>query len=262
MVWKISKKATSILGLFFCCCGLFSCAASGRKTETPYSKYTDYRLSALLSHRELPKKQLTQTKPPQTVLSTAALTKQTCYSLLKRYGVGFQVVSKKKATGVRMPIRLTGTIDGFRITSRNKRVRNSYLDCRLAVAMVQWVNILSTYGFSSIEYSSIYRRNARVRGGSKISGHAHGLAIDIGKFTLGGQRTLDVLDDWVERDRGDDPCSKEYDEPVPSQLMRKAVCEAGAQKLFQVVLTPHYNRDHANHIHLEIVPGAKWEYIR
>jgi hypothetical protein len=161
-----------------------------------------------------------------------------------------------------MPIQLTGTINGFRIKQKNKRTSNSYLDCRMAVALAHWVRILSEYGFTEVEYSSIYRRNARVGGSSKVSGHAHGLAIDIDRFIFSDQRKLAVLDDWVERDRGDEPCSKEYDEPVSSQLMRQTVCDAAARKLFQVVLTPHYNRAHANHVHLELVPGVDWQYLR
>lgn len=172
------------------------------------------------------------------------------------------MVSKRKASGIYLPIQLTQTINGFRIKPRNHRINNGYLDCRLAAAMVRWVEILSAYGFTAVEYASIYRRNARVGGSSKVSGHAHGLAVDIRSFTLGEHRIVDVKDDWIERERGGDPCAMQYDEPVPAQLMRRAVCEAGARKLFQVILTPHYDRAHADHIHLEVVPNVNWDYIR
>jgi hypothetical protein len=243
------------------------CAARVKQIETSYSKSKTYKLSDLLSDQEsparrLPTRRVSKASRPKAIASIRTLPRNKCYRLLKQYNIPYKVVSRKKARGIRMPIRLSGTIDGFRITPRNKRISNSYLDCRMAVALVHWVKILSDYGFTAVEYSSIYRRNARVGGSSKVSGHAHGLAIDIGRFIFGDQRTLVVLDDWIERDRGDDPCSKEYDEPVSSQLMRRAVCDAAARKLFQVVLTPHHDRAHADHIHLEVVPGVDWEYIR
>jgi len=224
-------------------------------------------LSDLLSDQKpasqrSPAGRVSKASPPKAIASIRTLSRNKCYRLLKQYNIAYKTVSQKKASGIRIPIRITGTINGFRITKKNKRISNGYLDCRMAIALAYWVRILSNYGFTAIEYSSIYRRNARVGGSSKVSGHAHGLAIDIDRFTFEDQRSLEVLDDWVERDRGDDPCSKEYDEPVSSQLMRRAVCDAAARRLFQVVLTPHYNRAHANHVHLEVVPGVDWDYIR
>jgi hypothetical protein len=44
--------------------------------------------------------------------------------------------------------------------------------------------------------------------------------------------------------------------------MRQLVCEAAARGLFQVVVTPHYNDAHGNHVHLEIDPQASSLWIR
>jgi hypothetical protein len=44
--------------------------------------------------------------------------------------------------------------------------------------------------------------------------------------------------------------------------LRSVTCSAADRKLFQVVLTPHYNHAHANHVHLEIKPEVDWTYVR
>ena len=44
--------------------------------------------------------------------------------------------------------------------------------------------------------------------------------------------------------------------------MRSLVCDAAEQKLFQLVLTPHYNDAHANHIHLEVADARDQVFFR
>jgi hypothetical protein len=261
--FKNIRKTTWMLILGLCCYSSFGCAARVNKIERPRSETHTVRLSDLLSDEKTSSARPARATQPKVVVPTiAALPQDECYELLKKYKVDFKAAPEKKVSGIRMPIQLTGTLNGLRVSTSNKRTENTILDCRLAVALLKWTEVLSAYGFTGVDYISIYRRNAHVGGSSKVSGHAHGLAIDIRGFTLGENREIVVLDDWIEKDRGDDPCSKEYDEPVSAQLMRRAVCEAGAQKLFQVVLTPHYNDAHANHVHLEVVPDVDWEYIK
>jgi hypothetical protein len=45
-------------------------------------------------------------------------------------------------------------------------------------------------------------------------------------------------------------------------LLRGVTCAAADRKLFQVVLTPHYNKAHENHVHLELKPEVDWTYVR
>jgi hypothetical protein len=40
------------------------------------------------------------------------------------------------------------------------------------------------------------------------------------------------------------------------------VCQAVENSLFQVVLTPHHDRAHENHVHLELKPEVSWTYVR
>ena len=103
----------------------------------------------------------------------------------------------------------------------------------------------------------MYRPGARVGGDGGVSGHAHGLAIDAARFTLRDGVAIDVLDDWEGRKLGQDPCPVRSDEGSASRLLRKITCSAADSRLFQVVLTPHYNKAHGNHVHLEIKPDGR-----
>jgi two-component system CheB/CheR fusion protein len=44
--------------------------------------------------------------------------------------------------------------------------------------------------------------------------------------------------------------------------LREIVCAAVDQQLFNVVLTPDFNRAHRNHFHLEVMPGVQWMLVR
>jgi hypothetical protein len=45
--------------------------------------------------------------------------------------------------------------------------------------------------------------------------------------------------------------------PAATRL-REILCQAVAQHMFNVVLTPNFNRPHHNHFHLEVTSGVKW----
>ena len=88
------------------------------------------------------------------------------------------------------------------------------------------------------------------------------LAIDAARFHLRNGDVIAVLDDWDERERGGAPCPVRASEDRPGRILRSVVCRAVERDLFQVVLTPHHDLDHQNHVHLEVVPGIDWSYVR
>ena len=45
-------------------------------------------------------------------------------------------------------------------------------------------------------------------------------------------------------------------------MLRGLVCDAIDDALFQVVITPHHDRAHADHVHLELRPEVSWIYVR
>jgi len=188
----------------------------------------------------------------------------TCYAKLDDAGVRYERVEQSKAQGVQYPTRLNGPIGGVEIVQHDHRAPQfqSILDCRLALAVLTWAPSLRRAGVRRIEHYSIYRPGARVAGGNSKSGHSSGMALDAARFHLDSGQVVDVLTDWEDRDRGDAPCPRRDDEAWQSRLLRGLVCEAVDRNLFQVVITPHHDRAHENHVHLELRPEVDWTYVR
>ena len=78
-----------------------------------------------------------------------------------------------------------------------------------------------------------------INGGSRLSQHALGRAIDIAGFRLSDGSTVSVEHDW--------------NEPGPKRLFLRHLARR-ACGYFSVVLTPDSNAEHYNHIHLDIGP--------
>lgn len=83
-----------------------------------------------------------------------------------------------------------------------------------------------------------------INGGSRLSMHALGLAIDIGGFRLADGSTVSVKDDW-------------QDAGARGVFLREIARRAC--KYFSVVLTPKSNAAHYDHIHLDIGPDKLCE---
>jgi hypothetical protein len=188
----------------------------------------------------------------------------TCYAKLDDAGVRYERVDNDKARGVQYPTRLQGPVGGVEIVQHDRRAPNhqAILDCRLALAVLTWAPSLRRAGVRRIEHYSMYRPGARVGGNGKKSGHSSGMALDAARFHLENGQVVDVLTDWEDRDRGDAPCPRRDDEAWQSRLLRGLVCEAVDRNLFQVVITPHHDRAHENHVHLELRPEVDWTYVR
>jgi hypothetical protein len=196
--------------------------------------------------------------------AVGALTPDACEEVLRSEGVSFEREASDAArSAIAQPIRLTGALRGVRIRPHggDESSIHSIIDCRLAVALLGWADELREAGFVAIEHVSIFRPGARVAGTHRPSGHSHALALDALRFVRADGTFFSVLDDWAARVRGTDPCAT-YDEPAPSATVRHLVCSAVAAETFQVVITPHHDDAHANHVHLEIVPGVTWTVAR
>jgi hypothetical protein len=181
-----------------------------------------------------------------------------CFAQLEAAGVSFEPVPQDDAEGVAWPIKLSGPIQGVRIHGGKKNAPTNYLDCRLAIALVEWAPMLERAGVVGLQHFSMYRHAARIGKTSKVSGHALGRAIDIGVFEMRDGRKLNVLKDWKNRARGAAPCDSASSNDA-EKIMRDLICEATDREVFQMVLTPHYNEAHKNHIHLEVGPrGGSW----
>jgi hypothetical protein len=78
-----------------------------------------------------------------------------------------------------------------------------------------------------------------INGGSHLSQHALGLAIDVAGFRLSDGSTVSVEHDWSQ--------------PGPKRVFLRHIARR-ACGYFSVVLTPDSNAEHYNHIHLDIGP--------
>ncbi|HXP95874.1 MAG TPA: extensin family protein, partial [Telmatospirillum sp.] len=73
----------------------------------------------------------------------------------------------------------------------------------------------------------------------RLSQHAFGRALDVTGFELADGTVISVMKDW--RNRG-----------AKSEFLHQVA--QGACKMFSVVLTPNYNAEHHDHLHLDIGP--------
>jgi hypothetical protein len=172
---------------------------------------------------------------------------------------------RETAPAVEEPVRLTGPLHGvvFRSNARDKVRRTSpyeIADCRLVLALDDFAEILSRHDIVEVRHYSMYRPPRNWPDGEIGKRHTGALAIDAGRFIDKDGATLDVDKDFHGA-IGDKTCG---DDAAPHPVtdaalaLRAILCEAAERRLFNVVLTPNYNRPHKNHFHLEVTAGVSW----
>jgi hypothetical protein len=199
----------------------------------------------------------------------ASLDQAACEAELTRRGVPFERVDS--ARGVLAPLRLTGPVRGVTYrSSLPERARSTspleIIDCRLALALDDFASVVSAHDVREVVHYSVYRPPP-LRGwieGMLGKRHSGALAIDAGKFIKSDGSLLDVDAHFGGR-VGQKTCGTKAS-PTPKsaqgKTLREIVCDAADKRIFNVQLTPHYNRAHRNHLHLEVTPGVRWFLIR
>ena len=224
------------------------------------------RLSALLKNarRRRPVAPAPRPAPPSTAPRPLAhgpvpgADDAVCLATLDAWRVPFARVASRP--GVQSPIEITGPIAGLRLLSRAGRA--AVMDCQLARALAAAAPIFRDLGVTGLSFSGAYDyRN--VRGTRRLSGHAHGLAIDVHAF----ETRLGLID--VERAYERDPARWRGFQPLSSnlaacvgdpitpegRLLRSLACQLRAERAFHLIINPDVNADHRNHFHLETYPG-------
>jgi hypothetical protein len=191
-----------------------------------------------------------------------------CLAELQARGVPF--VRVEEARGVLAPLRLTGPIRGVTFRSvlpaaQRPRTPFEIVDCRLALSLSDFAEILARHGVTEVVHLSMYRPPPSKWPAGKIGRrHDGALAIDAGRFVRADGSTLDVEKDFHGR-IGAPTCAPESS-PWPGDAaaveLRQIVCEAADAHLFNVELTPDYNWQHRNHFHLEVTAHVKWFLVR
>ena len=133
------------------------------------------------------------------------------------------------------------------------------MDCRLAVALLAWSPTLKQHGVYEVIHMRTYSPGAMIRNTGRRSSHSRALSIDVARVKTRRYGTLDVKYDWHNREHGASPC--EYATREDGKL-RSLVCTTAKQKLFAVILTPHFNRDHHDHLHIEIKPNRNYVVLK
>lgn len=192
------------------------------------------------------------------------LNQRACHDYLNSLEVPFAAVPARQAPEVAIPVRLTGPVAGvtFSIPWSNDMDGDHHAiwDCRLVAAFVPVAEFLHEHGVTEVQYFSALRRGKIVKK-RPTSQHNLGLALDLLGWRGPGLPLATVEATFPkgrlrECPRGagapGGPVHKGSD---PGDLMLALVCQAYARGLFHTLLTPDHDRDHHNHLHLDLKAG-------
>jgi len=193
----------------------------------------------------------------------AAMSPDDCLAELGKRQIAFE---SETAKGVLAPVRLTGPLHGvmFRTDLKDDQRATTpweIADCRLVLALDDFAAILEQHDVVEVRHYSMYRVAPKSWPDDKIGAqHNGGLALDAGRFIRKDGTSLDVLKMFHGK-IGDRTCGDgagPHPATPDAKELRTILCEAVDAHLFNVVLTPDFNRPHRNHFHLEVMAGVHW----
>ncbi|MEZ4462768.1 MAG: extensin family protein [bacterium] len=146
------------------------------------------------------------------------------------------------------PIRVSGAINGVTYRYYNQSSPGTMsMTCELALALHRAGTTLKEYGINDVKHVGTF--NCRtISGSTSLSNHAHGSAIDFWEFRTAGGTTYNFERDWQHNTTN--PTSEK------ARVLYEIAQKWHANRVFNIILTPNYNRDHDNHIHADLTPGA------
>lgn len=194
-----------------------------------------------------------------------ALDDGACLALLKQRGVPF--VRVDEARGVETPVRFVGPLHGVDLhggepIEQRETSPSEIVDCRLALALDDFAQLLEAHQVIEAVHWSIYRAPPAGPGPLHTTDHPAALAIDLGAlFESDGSRT-GVMEDWHGA-VGEKTCKGASVLPTKrARRLRSILCEVAAARIFHVVLTPNFNAAHHDHFHLEIKRSSTFSFVR
>lgn len=161
-----------------------------------------------------------------------------CLAQLKDAGVAFD--EPRAFRGVDTPVQLRGPIGAIEFWSPAGRL---VADCRFVLALVEVAPEFAALGVRRVRFSGAYvYRTSRT---GRLSLHAYGLALDLHEV-MTDDASYTVEHDYA---RGvGEACLRD------APLMNHLACRLRRRDLFRELLTPDYNADHYDHLHLGIAP--------
>ncbi len=226
-------------------------AAASHKKHKPATKHASSRFSNPDDAADTP------------AVRYAALSPEDCTAELDKRGIAY---TKETAKGVLAPVRLAGPLHGVTFRTDLPEAQRAttpweIADCRLVLALDDFAQILEKHDVVEVRHYSIYRVAPKSWPDDKIGGqHNGGLALDAGRFIRKDGTTLDVLKMFHGK-IGAKTCGDgagPHPATADAKELRSILCEAVDAHLFNVVLTPDFNRPHRNHFHLEVMAGVHW----
>ena len=173
-----------------------------------------------------------------------------CYGDLRAAGIGFEPLPDREPSP---GCPISGTV---KLTDIGTPVTNlGALTCPLAAAFAAWTRyalqpaarIAFAQPVAKVETMGTYACRT-VNGSSRLSEHARANAVDVGAVVLADGRRVTVTAGW----RG------AADEQRFWRLIHTSAC-----RRFGTVLSPDYNADHHDHLHLDMAPvGARGPFCR
>lgn len=206
-------------------------------------------------------------RPDAPNMRYAALDQATCEAELTRRTVPF--VRGGATPGVLEPVRLRGPLHGVTIhsaLSAAQRLKSSMeiFDCRLVMALDDFTTLAARLDIVEMIHLSVYRSRANGGCTPKYAGQQHcaALAIDVGTFKKRDGSVLSVEKDFAGH-VGSATCGAAAQPPTTpnGRALWGLVCDAAARAIFHVMLTPNFNAQHFNHVHLEITPKVTWMLV-
>jgi hypothetical protein len=198
----------------------------------------------------------------------ASLDGPSCEAELRLRSVSF--ARGEPVPGVLEPERIRGPMHGVSITTGapravQERAQSEIFDCRLLLALDDFAALAAGRGIVEMTHMSAYRPRSAHGCTAKYMGlqHCAALAVDIVRMKLGDGHVWNVQRDFHGR-VGIPTCGPTAQQPAPTPTsagLWSLVCDAADRAIFNVMLTPNYNREHFNHLHVEITPDAEWMLI-
>lgn len=165
----------------------------------------------------------------------------------------------RKVSTIDTPVTLEGPLHGVRFEFLHP-VPETYrdvLDCRLLLALDDLSRIAKAQQIEVVRYNSIFRRGWAPARGQR---HIAGVAIDIVEFVKQGGEVLNVRKDFAGHGVGSATCGERAKPAPPGKAaeLRKLVCALDEARVFNLMLTPHYDQRHDDHFHFEVRRKITW----
>jgi len=180
-----------------------------------------------------------------------------CYQELSDRGVAFEPdvrVPDRTSDGQRCiindPVWLEREIKGVRLVYEfDMSLDKTLAACELGLALADTVDDLETHDVTAIRHMGTYACRT-IGGGSTLSRHAYGDAIDISGFQFRNGERYDLEADWEHDTRSFRTDAGSWLYSTGSRWYSKG--------LWAIVLTPNYNAAHDDHFHVDLTPGSRY----